>query len=148
LAADPSLWGQVPPNSLLTPHPVEFDRLFGPSETDFERMEKQVKAARQYQVFLLRKGAFTLIAAPDGRCWFNATGNPGMATAGSGDVLTGMLTSLLAQGYSPEDAALLGVYLHGLAGDLGASVLGQAALLAGDLVEQIGAAYLKLTSAT
>ncbi len=148
LAADPSLWGQVPPNSLLTPHPGEFDRLFGPSETDFERMEKQVKAARQYQVFLLRKGAFTLIAAPDGRCWFNATGNPGMATAGSGDVLTGMLTSLLAQGYSPEDAALLGVYLHGLAGDLGASVLGQAALLAGDLVEQIGAAYLKLTSAT
>ena len=71
-----------------------------------------------------------------------------MATAGSGDVLTGMLTSLLAQGYSPEDAALLGVYLHGLAGDLGATVLGQAALLAGDLVDQIGEAYLQLTSAT
>lgn len=146
LATDPSLWTLVPANSLITPHPVEFDRLFGPSETDFDRLEKQQAASRQHQVFIIRKGAFTLITAPEGASWFNPTGNPGMATAGIGDVLTGILTSLLAQGYSPREAALLGVYLHGLAGDLGAAAMGQEALTAGALIQYIGPAYLQLTS--
>jgi NAD(P)H-hydrate epimerase len=82
----------------------------------------------------------------DGASWFNPTGNPGMATAGSGDVLTGILTSLLAQGYSSWEASLLGVYLHGLAGDLGAAAVGQEALTAGTLIQFIGPAYLQLTS--
>ena len=146
LATDPSLWALVPPNSVLTPHPVEFDRLFGPSETDFDRLEKQLAASKHHQVFIIRKGAFTLISAPDGASWFNPTGNPGMATAGSGDVLTGILTSLLAQGYSSWEASLLGVYLHGLAGDLGAAAVGQEALTAGTLIQFIGPAYLQLTS--
>ena len=85
-------------------------------------------------VYLLLKGAHTAIATPEGKCWFNATGNPGMATGGSGDVLTGVLTGLLAQGYAPEAAALLGVSWHGLAGDRAARARGQVGMVAGDLV--------------
>jgi len=90
------------------------------------------------------KGAYTAISFPDGRIFFNSTGNPGMATAGSGDVLTGLILGLLAQPYSPEDAALLGVYLHGLAGDIAAAREGEEALTAGDLTANLGRAFLHL----
>jgi NAD(P)H-hydrate epimerase len=95
--------------------------------------------AVRHQVIIVLKGAHTAIALPDGRCFFNSTGNPGMATGGSGDVLTGIITGLLAQQYPPEIAALLGVYWHGLAGDCAAATLGETCLIASDLVEGMGA---------
>lgn len=124
----------LPPASILTPHPKEFERLFGPTPNSFERNALQRAKAQELGVYLILKGAYTCIACPDGVCWFNSTGNPGMATGGSGDVLTGLLTGLLAQGYSPFETSLLGVYLHGLAGDLAAAQHTQPGLIAGDLV--------------
>ena len=132
----------LPPNSILTPHPKEFDRLAGNSENGYERHLKQMEMAKKYSVFIVLKGAYTSIATPDGRCFFNTTGNPGMATAGSGDVLTGMIVSLLAQGWLPEHAACAGAWLHGTAGDKAALKSGEQALIAGDIVENIGEAYL------
>lgn len=129
---------------ILTPHPKEFERLFGTSKNDFERMERAKEKAKELNVYILLKTHHTLIACPDGSSYINNTGNPGMATGGSGDVLTGILTGLLAQGYSLKEACLLGTYLHGLAGDLGAQQLSQEALLAGDLIQHIGKAYLQL----
>jgi NAD(P)H-hydrate epimerase len=102
--------------------------------------------ARQYKLIVLLKGAYTSIALPDGRCYFNSTGNPGMATGGSGDVLTGIIVSLLAQGYKPSDAAIIGVYLHGLSGDLAVLKTGQEALIASDIVDHIGDAFLTLNN--
>ena len=142
LAKNPKLLTQIPRNSILTPHPKEFERLFGKAENDFKRNEMQVAKAQELGVFIVLKGAHTCIACPDGNCYFNTTGNPGMATAGSGDVLTGMITALLAQRYSAFEAAILGVYLHGLTGDLAVSDLSSdVALIAGDLVECIGGAF-------
>jgi ADP-dependent NAD(P)H-hydrate dehydratase / NAD(P)H-hydrate epimerase len=135
---------KIPENSILTPHPKEFERLAGKSADDFERNQLQIKFAVENNVILVLKGAYTSIALPDGNCYFNSTGNPGMATAGSGDVLTGVLLSLLGQGYHPADAAKIGVYLHGLAGDLSSEKLGQEAMIASDIIENIGNAYLKL----
>jgi ADP-dependent NAD(P)H-hydrate dehydratase / NAD(P)H-hydrate epimerase len=141
LGKNPSWWAFLPKNSLLTPHPKEFERLFGKTANDFERNGLQRKMAQERGVFILLKGAYSAMACPDGSCWFNSTGNPGMATAGSGDVLTGLLTGLLAQGYAPRDAMLLGVFLHGLSGDLAAAEVSQQALVAGDLVERLGRAW-------
>lgn len=135
-------WQQrIPRGAILSPHPKEFSRLFGDAPDDFARLELQREMAVKYGLYLIRKGAHTAIALPDGNIWFNSTGNPGMATAGSGDVLTGILTGLLAQGYSAEQSCQLGVYLHGLAGDIAAQKLGHEALLASDIVAQIGAAF-------
>ena len=144
LSENPGFWKYVPPGAVLTPHPREFDRLFGPSANGFERLERLRKQAREKEVYIVLKGAWSAIACPDGSCYFNSTGNPGMGTGGSGDVLSGMVTSLLAQGYAPRDAALLGVYLHGLAGDLAAVECQQEALLAGDIVRYIGKAFKSL----
>ncbi len=141
LARHPEWWPIIPENSILTPHPKEFERLFGATEHDFARNDLQRHMAQQHGVIIVLKGAHTAIAAPDGSCWFNSTGNPGMATGGTGDVLTGLLTGLLAQGYAPAAAARLGVYLHGLAGDLAAAERSQAALIAGDLVDALGQAW-------
>lgn len=128
-------------NTILTPHPGEFDRLAGKSGSGFERFLKQIDFAMKYKVIVVLKGAFTSIVSPDGIAWFNTTGNPGMATAGSGDVLTGIILSLLAQGYKPFNAALVGVYLHGLAGDLALSDQSFESLIAGDIIERIGFAF-------
>lgn len=144
LAQHPEWWPLVPPGSILTPHPKEFERLFGQTTDDFARNGLQQAKAQTHQVIILLKGAYTAIATPDGNCYFNTTGNPGMATGGSGDVLTGIITALLAQGYPPRDAAIMGAYLHGLAGDLAAAELGENALTAGDLVAYLGAAALEL----
>jgi ADP-dependent NAD(P)H-hydrate dehydratase / NAD(P)H-hydrate epimerase len=134
----------IPPNSILTPHPKEFERLFGPSANAFERNARQRDKAMELGVYIVLKGAHTCTATPEGKCYFNNSGNPGMATGGSGDVLAGLLTSLLAQGYEPEAAAVLGVYLHGLAGDLAAQDNSEEAMIASDLIEHFGAAYRQL----
>jgi NAD(P)H-hydrate epimerase len=141
LAQHAEWWTNVPENSILTPHLKEFERLFGSTSNDFERNDLQREKAREHRVFIVLKGAHTAIATPEGACWFNATGNPGMATGGTGDALTGIITGLLAQGYSSLHASLLGVYLHGLAGDEAAKVTGEEALTAGDLIAHIGAAW-------
>lgn len=138
------LFSFVPPKSILTPHPKEFDRLFGKSNTSYERSIKAHAAAQKFDVFIILKGANTLIATPDGKLYFNSTGNVGMATAGSGDVLTGMLVSLLAQGYSPQDASTVGVFLHGRAGDLALGSQSEESLMAGDIIEQLGKAFQSL----
>ena len=108
----------IPGESILTPHPKEFERLFGKSSDNYLRTIKQVEYSKKYNIYIVLKGAHTVISCPNGEYYFNTTGNPGMATAGSGDVLTGIILSLLAQGYIPENDAILGVYLHGLAGDI------------------------------
>ncbi len=144
LAADKRLLQKLPGHAILTPHPKEFERLFGPAGNNFARNELQRRKARELGVCLILKGAHTAVALPDGTCYFNSTGNPGMATGGSGDVLTGIITGLLAQGYQPAEAALFGVYLHGLAGDLAAAQTGQEALLASDIISQLGNAFLSL----
>lgn len=136
----------LPAQAILTPHPKEFERLSGKAKDDFHRLALAQKFARQYKVYLVLKGAYTAIVTPEGHVYFNSTGNPGMATGGSGDVLTGILTSLVAQGYSPLHASLLGVYLHGLAGDLAAETQGQEALIASDIIAAIPAAYQQLHS--
>lgn len=141
IALRKDLLQSLPPGTILTPHPKEFDRLFGSHASDFERIETARQLAAAYNIIILVKGHYTLIATPGGQCYFNSTGNAGMAKGGSGDVLTGILTSLLAQGYAPVAAALLGVYLHGLAGDLCAATLGMESMLPGDMVEYLGGAF-------
>ncbi len=146
LASNQNLLKLLPKHSILTPHYKEFERLFGQTNHFFEKLELSQNIARKYQVALVLKGANAPVVLPDGQIWFNSTGNPGMATAGSGDVLTGMLTSLLAQGYSTPDAARLGVYLHGLSGDLAAEQIGHDALIASDIIEYLGAAFRKMNA--
>lgn len=146
LAQHPDWWAFLPKNTILTPHPKEFDRLFGPSADSFERNTRQRENAQKYGVFIVLKGAYTTVACPDGACFFNSTGNPGMATGGSGDVLTGILTGLLAQGYGAREACLLGVYLHGLAGDLAAGDLSQPGMTAGDLAGYLPQAWIELNT--
>jgi len=122
---------------LLTPHPGEFHRVFGGKKpvSEDERKERALEAAKKFGLILVLKGHRTVVANPAGRIYVNPTGNPGMATAGSGDVLTGILAALLGQGIRPFDAARFGVYLHGLSGDLAARARGEVSLVAGDLIE-------------
>jgi NAD(P)H-hydrate epimerase len=109
-------------------------------------LEKQQEFSNKLRSILVVKGAYSSITTPDGQVFFNPTGNPGMATGGSGDVLTGILTGLLAQGYDPKEVAILGVYLHGLAGDLAAIKHGMQAMIASDIVNSLGKAYVRLTN--
>lgn len=144
LANDRSLISEIPANTILTPHIKEFDRLFGNSLNDFDRMQKAIQKANALQIIIVLKGRFTLIATPGGITYFNTTGNPGMAKAGNGDVLTGMILAFLAQGYHPEQAACISVYLHGLAADITVSDLSEEALLPTDCIKNIGAAIKQL----
>jgi NAD(P)H-hydrate epimerase len=133
------------PNDIITPHPVEFARLFGKkAKTDFERLQQASEFSRRFRIIVVLKGANTAILFPDGNIWFNSTGNAGMATAGSGDVLTGILLGLLSQGYPPQDAARLGVYLHGLSADLWVESSSEESLLAGDIADNLGKAFAEL----
>jgi NAD(P)H-hydrate epimerase len=141
LASNKNLLDLLPPKAILTPHPKEFDRISNEHLSEIDRINSATKFARRYNVILVLKGAFTSIHFPDGHVFFNATGNPGMATGGSGDVLTGIITGLLAQGYLQEEAARIGVHLNGNAGDFAALHLGEEAMLAGDIVYFIGDAY-------
>jgi NAD(P)H-hydrate epimerase len=144
IAENKTLFQKIPPFSILTPHPKEFDRLFGESSNDFDRLEMAAKKATELNVVIVLKGHHTFISMPGGQGYFNSTGNAGMATGGSGDVLTGIITSLVAQKYPPGYAALLGVYLHGLAGDLAAGYKSQEALTASDIIDYIGPGFLHL----
>jgi ADP-dependent NAD(P)H-hydrate dehydratase / NAD(P)H-hydrate epimerase len=144
IADNPEMLLLIPKHSILTPHPKEFERLFGKTKDDYERLELLRTKAKSLKINILLKGAHTIVANTEGVCHFNSTGNAGMATAGSGDVLTGIITAFLAQGYEPPQAAILGVYVHGLAGDLAAEKVGQEALIAGDIVDSLGAAFLRI----
>ena len=135
----------VPHSSVLTPHPGEFERLFGTVSNDFERIQLALKKSSEYQVYIVLKGQYTFISTPDGKGWFNSTGNAGMATAGSGDVLSGFITGLLAQGYPPLQSSLIGVYLHGLAGDIAAQKYSPEAMIAGDIVNCLGEAFKSIS---
>ena len=137
IADNPTWLSFLPDNTILTPHPKEFDRLFGKTYNSYERLELQRKMSVVHNIIIVQKGAHTAITFPNGTCFFNSTGNPGMATAGSGDVLTGMILSLLAQRYAPAEAALLGVFLHGKAGDVAAENIGMESLIARDIIRNI-----------
>jgi len=141
LSLNPELIPLLPPASILTPHPKEFDRLFGACECGYERIQKARIKAMELTVCIVLKGAYTAICTPEGNVYFNPTGNPGMATAGSGDVLTGVILGLLAQGYEPETSAVAGVYLHGLAGDLATAGLSEESVVAGDIIQMLGKAF-------
>lgn len=143
LSKYPELLRTIPKNSILTPHIGEFDRLVGPSVNHYGRLEKAALIAKKYEVIVILKGAHTIITLADGRQLFNSTGNQFMATGGSGDVLTGMITAFLGMGYSPENAAICGVYHHGLAGEI-ASKTKRRSLIASDIVEAIPETYLAL----
>ncbi len=143
LSVNPELQKLIPAGSILTPHHGEFERMVGPWRDDFEKLKKLKELAGRIQSVVILKGAYSAIATPDKKVFFNSTGNPGMATGGSGDVLTGILTSLLAQGYQSKNTAILGVYLHGLAGDLAAREKGQNSLIASDIIDFLPAAFKK-----
>jgi NAD(P)H-hydrate epimerase len=143
LAENPTWLHFLPPNCILTPHPGEFDRLakMPKNAMGFERYQKQRELSSKYNCYIVLKGAYTSISCPDGTVFFNPTGNPGMATGGSGDVLTGIITSLLAQRYKARLAAIVGVYIHGLAGDLAAEQLSQQSLSAGNIIDYLPIAF-------
>jgi NAD(P)H-hydrate epimerase len=134
----------IPEGSTLTPHHREFERLAGKWKDDFERLSLQKEFSKRYQVIIVFKGPHTSISTPDGQVYFNNTGNPGMATAGSGDVLTGLITGFLAQGLKPIEAAQVGVYVHGMAGDFAAREKGEASMIASDIIGKISEAIQSL----
>jgi NAD(P)H-hydrate epimerase len=138
----------LPEGTILTPHSGEFDRIAGANETEYGRIQKAREIAGEQKICIILKGSHTAVCIPSGKVFFNTTGNPGMATAGSGDVLTGILLGLLAQGYGFEAAAVIGVYIHGLAGNLAARSLSQESMLAGDTVKMLGKAFLQMTEYT
>lgn len=139
----PNLLTMIPPKSIITPHIGEFDRLFGEHKLSEDRLKTAVEMSRQYNIIIVLKGHYTAIVRPTGRVYFNTTGNAGMATAGAGDVLTGVIASFLSQGYNPEYAVLLGVYIHGLAGDLAAEEIGEFGIVASDIAAYLGKAIQK-----
>ena len=137
LADKPELWAFVPKLAILTPHFKEFDRLFGRAPDSYTRLRKAQEAAAKFHVIIVIKGASSAVVFPDGKIYYNTTGNPGMAVGGTGDVLTGIITGLLAQGYSQKDAALLGVYWHGASGDCAAHELTERCMTAQSVVDNM-----------
>lgn len=141
LADNKNLYRQIPPQTIITPHPKEFERLFGSTPDNFARLKLAQQKAQELQVYIILKGNYSFIATPGGRGYFNPTGNPGMATAGSGDVLTGMLLGLSGQYPDAAHVAILGTYLHGLAGDMAASEKTEEAMVAGDIIDYLPNAF-------
>ena len=144
LSANKALLNELPPGSILTPHPKEFERLFGKSENHLERIQTARYYSQKLFVYIILKGHYSTLACPDGEVYFNSTGNAGMATGGMGDVLTGIVTGLLAQRYAPKEACIVGMYLHGLSGDMAAIENSEEALTAGDVVNYLGKAFLQV----
>ncbi|MBB1647184.1 NAD(P)H-hydrate dehydratase [Sphingobacterium sp. UME9] len=144
LACEPDLWAFVPAHSILTPHPKELSRILGAWQDDFEKMEKVKVFARKHQFYVLIKGANSAMVMPDGQVYFNSTGNVGMATGGSGDILTGIITSLLGQGYSSKEALIMGVYIHGRAADIAVKTIGTYSLLPSDTINHLSDAFISL----
>jgi len=140
---------QLPRDLILTPHPAEFDRFYGmTSNGSYDRLAKARELAEKMKAYIVLKGHFTALCCPDGETIINPTGNAGMATAGSGDVLTGIITGMLARGYTRRAACVLGMYLHGLAGDIAAEQLGEESLIASDIIDMIPKAFKTLTAKT
>lgn len=147
LLASNKVWIRyIPDHSILTPHPKELERLIGAWKNDADKFARVKLFCKNHTCYMVIKGAHTAIVDHTNTIYFNSTGNPGMATGGSGDVLTGIITSLLAQGYTSLHAAMLGVYLHGLAGDLAVQDLGQDSLIASDIIQYLGSAFIQLQS--
>jgi NAD(P)H-hydrate epimerase len=144
LSLHKELLTHIPADSIITPHPKEFDRLFGEHANDFDRINTATIKAAELKCIIVLKGHHTVIATPGGQLFFNNTGNAGMAKGGSGDVLTGILTALKAQGYESEQAAILGVYIHGMAGDLAATTFSMEAMLASDIIDSLSNAFPQL----
>ncbi len=134
----------LPQNSILTPHPKEFERLFGETKNNFERNDLQLQCSKKYNTVIVLKGKYTCITSPDGKCYFNPTGNAGLAKGGSGDVLTGIITALLAQGIDAFSAAVSGVYLHGLAADVAAEKFAEHAMVASDVISCLSDSFNKI----
>jgi NAD(P)H-hydrate epimerase len=146
ISRDVSLLERIPTGSVLTPHPGEFQRLFGKPANEFDRLKTAAAMAEKYDCVIIVKGHHTCIVTPGGRFYFNTTGNAGLAKGGTGDVLTGIIVAMLAQKYEPIAAAILGVYLHGLAADLGAQKMSEEALTAGDIIDHLGEAFLAISA--
>jgi NAD(P)H-hydrate epimerase len=144
LADNPTWLAFLPKGTVLTPHPGEFARLAGRTSNGFDRLELLRELCIKFGLNIVLKGAFTVVCSPLGNCYFNPTGNPGMATGGSGDVLSGIITGLLAQGYNETEACILGTYIHGLAGDFAAEAMGYEALAAGEIIANIGKGFKEL----
>ncbi len=144
LAKNPERMKLIPEGSIFTPHPKEFERFVGKCTSGYERMIKQKEFAEKHKIYIVLKGAHSSIATPEGKVFFNSTGNPGMATGGSGDVLTGIIVSLLSQNYNPFEAVLYGTYIHGAAGDFAAERKGQYPLIASDIVDNLSDALKSL----
>ena len=136
---------QLPKGILMTPHPKEFDRMDGESSSDYERLSKAREMAQRMQAYILLKGHYSALCQPDGTVIFNSTGNAGMATAGTGDVLTGIIVGLMSRGYPQAAAALVGCYIHGLAGDIAAAEKGEESLIASDIIEALPLAFRELS---
>lgn len=134
----------IPHNSILTPHVIEFERLVGKADGDFDRLQKQIQFSIDHNVVIVLKGAFTSVSSTEGKVYFNTTGNPGMAKGGCGDVLTGIILSFHSQNYSSFDAAVTGVFLHGLAADLAIQETSEEALLSSDIINYLGKAFMAL----
>lgn len=140
---------QLPPGTILTPHPREFERLTGVHfNNSYESLAHAMEMAQNLNIYIILKGHHSALCMPDGRVAFNSTGNAGMATAGSGDVLTGIITGLLARGYTPREACLIGMYLHGEAGDIAAKALGMESLTASDITDCLPKAFRSLSGDT
>ena len=144
IARRPMLLKSIPQRSIITPHAAEFDRLFGEHNTDEERLKKAIDVSKIYKITIVLKGHYTMTVRPDSRVYVNSSGNPGMATPGSGDVLTGIISALIAQNYSPDWAVAMGVYLHGLAGDMAAQAHGTYGMVASDIVDHLGKAIIEV----
>ena len=144
IAKNRELLPLLPPGTIFTPHKMEFSRLTGEDVTEENRRKLQTEFSHKYSAVVVLKGAGTSITTPEGGYYVNTTGNPGMATAGSGDVLTGVLLALVAQGYTLAEAACIGVYLHGLAGDMAAEDIGETSLISGDLIEYLQDAFREM----
>jgi hydroxyethylthiazole kinase-like uncharacterized protein yjeF len=133
----------LPDQTVLTPHPRELERLIGIWKDDFEKLQKVKNFSKKHNVIVVIKGANTITVFKD-NFFINTTGNPGLATAGSGDVLTGVITGLIAQGYKPLEASIFGVYLHGKSADIAVEHTSYQSLIASDVIEHLGKAYLDL----
>jgi NAD(P)H-hydrate epimerase len=145
LSLNKELIKKLPKETILTPHPKEFERLFGKTSDSMQRLDLLVDSAKKYNIIIVLKGAHTAVADVDGNIMFNSTGNPGMATAGSGDVLTGVITSLLAQRYDAITAAVLGVYAHGLSGDIVKEQKGYYGIIASDIIDNLPYAFNRIS---
>lgn len=146
IARRPHLLSLIPPHSVLTPHIGEFDRIFGEHAGNEARLKKAIEMAKYYKITIVLKGHFTAVVRPTGRVYFNTTGNAGMATAGSGDVLTGAIAAFMAQGFKPEQAASLGAYVHGLAGNLAVEKWGEYGMLASDIADYCAIALKQIAT--